>query len=70
MGRFAHSDIEAATSELSNWHFDPDRGGLIRRNFEFADFIQAFGFMTQIAMDAERRGVCVQPSHLDRLHPS
>ncbi|MDR6859557.1 4a-hydroxytetrahydrobiopterin dehydratase [Variovorax guangxiensis] len=42
-------------TELPQWSFDPDRGGFIHRQFEFADFSQAFGFMVQMALDAEKR---------------
>ena len=30
--------------------------GVLRREFEFKDFSEAFGFMTMVAMLAERRG--------------
>jgi len=36
------------------WTFKPERGGLISRDFVFDDFVQAFGFMAQIALIAER----------------
>jgi 4a-hydroxytetrahydrobiopterin dehydratase len=55
MIRLDSAAVERAMSELPTWHFDPARGGQIRRKFEFADFTQAFGFMTQMALDAERR---------------
>lgn len=41
-------------AELPSWRFNAERGGLITREFVFADFVQAFGFMTQIALIAER----------------
>ena len=40
---------------LSHWRFSAERGGTITRDFVFADFVQAFGFMTQIALIAEKR---------------
>ena len=40
---------------LSHWRFNAERGGTITRDFVFADFVQAFGFMTQIALIAEKR---------------
>ena len=37
------------------WQYSADRGGLISREFVFADFVQAFAFMTQVALWAEKR---------------
>ena len=45
----------ALLPSLSHWRFDAERGGLIAREFVFQDFAQAFGFMSQIALIAERR---------------
>lgn len=33
-----------------------ERGGKLHRRFEFADFAQAFAFMTRVAGEAERLG--------------
>ena len=48
----------AATAELlkslRHWVHDAQRGA-ITREFVFADFAQAFAFMTQIAIQAEKR---------------
>jgi 4a-hydroxytetrahydrobiopterin dehydratase len=41
--------------DLPGWQLSTERGGLIRRDFVFADFIQAFAFMTQVALMAEQR---------------
>ncbi len=41
-----------ATS-LPDWTFDGERDA-IRRSFKFRDFVEAFGFMTQVALLAER----------------
>jgi len=38
---------------LAHWHHDEHRGA-IRREFVFTDFIQAFAFMTQLALVAEK----------------
>jgi 4a-hydroxytetrahydrobiopterin dehydratase len=38
---------------LAQWHHDESRGA-IRREFVFADFAEAFAFMTQIALVADR----------------
>jgi 4a-hydroxytetrahydrobiopterin dehydratase len=39
---------------LPQWQYDEVRGA-ITREFRFADFAQAFAFMTQIALAAEQR---------------
>ena len=40
-------------SELPGWSWDASRAG-IARSFKFADFGQAFAFMTRVAMLAEK----------------
>jgi len=42
-----------ALQSLPGWQHDADRGALFRR-FEFADFAQAFAFMAQVALAAEK----------------
>lgn len=44
---------EAALKELANWREVPGRD-VIARKFEFKDFNAAFGFMTRVALLAER----------------
>jgi 4a-hydroxytetrahydrobiopterin dehydratase len=44
---------EAAFSRLSGWTFDPVREAISKR-FSFANFRVAFGFMTEIAIEAEK----------------
>lgn len=39
---------------LPAWSHDEQRGA-ISRSFAFADFVQAFAFMTQVALTAEKR---------------
>ena len=39
---------------LPDWQLDEARGA-IRRSFRFADFGEAFAFMTQVALAAEKR---------------
>ncbi len=41
-------------AQLPDWRFSEQRGGLIAREFRFADFNAAFGFMAQLALVAER----------------
>ena len=40
-------------AELPEWTYDADARG-IRRNLRFADFAEAFGFMTRVAILAEK----------------
>lgn len=42
----------AALLALPDWQYDTDAKG-IRRQFRFADFASAFGFMTHVAILAE-----------------
>ena len=44
----------AALSELSDWE-ELDGRDAIRRKFVFTDFNEAWGFISRIAMEAERR---------------
>lgn len=54
MNRIAAADWLALASTLPAWTYQPERGGVIQRDFAFEDFVQAFGFMTQLALAAER----------------
>ena len=54
MKKLDEATLAALPQSLPAWHFDPQRGGTITRTFEFADFIEAFGFMTRIALQAEK----------------
>ena len=44
---------EAALSELGGWSWD-EGAGAIARSFRFADFGEAFAFMTRVALEAEK----------------
>lgn len=49
--------LEEATRRLglsSQWIITDSRGGLLSREFQFKDFREAFGFMTQVALLAEK----------------
>ena len=46
--------IERLPSILPDWRHDRQRDA-ITREFVFADFMQAFSFMTQVALAAEKR---------------
>ena len=54
MTRLDDKQLARLLAERPQWRFDAARGGLISREFVFADFCQAFGFMTQLALAAER----------------
>lgn len=42
-----------ALKQLTQWQYDVDAKG-IRRSFRFSDFAAAFGFMTHVAILAEK----------------
>lgn len=54
MHKLASPDIQQLRTALPDWQFSEARGGLISREFSFADFVQAFGFMAQVALVAEK----------------
>jgi 4a-hydroxytetrahydrobiopterin dehydratase len=50
-------DAAALPQQLAlvpQWRYDAARGGTITREFKFGDFVQAFGFMTRVALLAEK----------------
>src|SRR5437764_13072289 len=51
--KLSAKERESALASLSGWSHDAERDGL-RRRFTFADFSQAFGFMAQVALLAEK----------------
>jgi 4a-hydroxytetrahydrobiopterin dehydratase len=51
--KISEQDIATKLKNLAGWSID--RGNL-HRAFEFKDFSQAFGFMTQVALAAEAMG--------------
>ena len=44
-------ELQSAMDELPGWELEGDR---LRREFVFGDFVEAFGFMTSVALLAER----------------
>lgn len=44
---------DAAMNQLPHWTYDAEAAG-IRRALRFADFAEAFGFMTRVAIIAEK----------------
>jgi 4a-hydroxytetrahydrobiopterin dehydratase len=49
--RATEAEIERAIAELGSWTVE---NGKLHREYRFRDFVQAFGFMAQIALLAER----------------
>lgn len=49
------ADLASALATLSNWQHDTATAS-ITRGFKFADFRQAFAFMTQMALWSEGQG--------------
>ena len=45
------SEIQQALVKLGSWTIE---SGKLHREYRFQNFVQAFGFMTQVAMLAER----------------
>jgi len=44
-------EVESRIAELSGWAI---KDGKLHREFNFANFVEAFGFMTQVALVAEK----------------
>ena len=51
--RLSDSERDAALAGLPEWRLRGD-GRAIERRFRFADFSEAFGFMTRVALLAEK----------------
>jgi 4a-hydroxytetrahydrobiopterin dehydratase len=47
------AERDEALRDLSGWSLDAEAKA-IRRSFRFADFSEAFGFMTRVALAAEK----------------
>jgi 4a-hydroxytetrahydrobiopterin dehydratase len=54
MEKLSPQHLSAALAALPEWRHDDQRGA-ITRAFLFKDFAQAFGFMAQLALVAEKR---------------
>ena len=53
--KLAGQQLAEVRRELPHWQFRDERGGTLSREFLFHDFAQAFGFMSQVALFAEKR---------------
>jgi 4a-hydroxytetrahydrobiopterin dehydratase len=49
--KLSQEDISAALNDLPGWSVVNDK---LRREFKFANFVEAFGFMTSAAIEAEK----------------
>lgn len=49
--KLSEQDIQQEVAKLEGWKVV---GGKVNKTFEFEDFVQAFGFMTRVAMEAEK----------------
>jgi 4a-hydroxytetrahydrobiopterin dehydratase len=54
MPKLTPEALAALPQTLPAWRHEPQRGGTLTREFLFEDFAQAFGFMAQVALAAER----------------
>ncbi|WP_431469009.1 4a-hydroxytetrahydrobiopterin dehydratase [Sphingosinithalassobacter sp. LHW66-3] len=53
VAKLSQAEREAALHDLPEWSHDAERDGIARR-FTFGDFSEAFGFMTRVALLAEK----------------
>ena len=51
MSLLTEAQLRQALDSLEGWSLDD---GKLRRQFQFADFVDAFGFMSRVALCAER----------------
>ena len=53
VARLTEGHRRESLAAIPNWEYDEGRAAITRR-FTFADFNQAFGFMTRVALIAEK----------------
>jgi 4a-hydroxytetrahydrobiopterin dehydratase len=51
--KLSASDITTRLATLSGWSV---KDGKLHREFQFTDFVEAFGFMARVALVAEKQG--------------
>lgn len=49
--KLSEQEIQQQVAKLEGWKVVD---GKVNKTFEFEDFVQAFGFMTKVAMEAEK----------------
>jgi 4a-hydroxytetrahydrobiopterin dehydratase len=54
MERIDTNTFSRLQTDWAGWQFSAERGGLMARTLVFSDFAQAFGFMAQVAVMAEK----------------
>lgn len=53
MRKLTDAEVAALATQLPRWQLDAPAGTL-KRQFVFADFVEAFAFMTRVALAAEK----------------
>jgi 4a-hydroxytetrahydrobiopterin dehydratase len=53
MTRLTHDQAEARLADAPNWGIV---NGTLHREIEFRNFVEAFGFMSMVALEAEKLG--------------
>lgn len=51
MKAFTPDEVQTRLAELPGWHLNE---GMLERTWRFADFNEAFGFLTRLALASER----------------
>lgn len=51
--KLSDSDIQSALAERTEWEL---KEGKLHRDFKFENFIEAFGFISRVAVHAEKMG--------------
>ena len=49
--KLSDSEIQESLTQLSGWSIE---NGKLHKNFQFESFVEAFGFMTKAAIEAEK----------------
>ena len=49
--KLSEKEVKEQVAKLDGWNVV---GGKVSKTFEFDNFVQAFGFMTRVAMEAEK----------------
>lgn len=49
--KLSGNELDETVKSLSGWEL---RDGKLQKSFKFSNFIEAFGFMTRIALEAEK----------------
>jgi len=53
MNKLSEVEIGSAIAQLSGWAIVDDK---LQKNFKFKDFVEAFGFMSKVAIVADKMG--------------